>query len=198
MKKTFLAGLALLLPLAITLAVIAFILDLLTNPFLNLAEESLVKLNIGKELLVFISRLLILSALVVFTFFLGLIGKWIAFHWIDGLFSKIPLIKTVYQATSQLSKNFLKESATYFDKRLLVKYPSDSSLALGLQSSCPPPKVFATLPQDDYRAVFVPTSPHPVSGFLMLMHTSDIKEIDLTTEELFTILISCGVYDPSK
>ncbi len=129
MKKYFLTGLATLLPLAVTLIVVIFFIDLLTAPFLGITEQLL--LAFGSKItnfehhafvLVILSRLLILLFLCIVIIFLGWIGqKWFFAFLLKKtqfLFSKIPVIKTIYRVSRDVTKNFLSEKREDFSKAL--------------------------------------------------------------------------------
>ncbi len=209
MRKYFATGLIILLPIAITIAVLVFFINILTEPFVgtlekiinNLLGQEIQNLENHHTLLLFFSKLLSLIFLFFLTITLGYLGRKLFFSWflkkINILFTKIPVVKSIYSATRDISKIFLKNDKRFFKKSVLVPFPHNKSLALGLSTGIVPQAIQKEL---DYKleAVFIPTSPHPISGFLTLLNQKDVKEIDLSTEELFKIVISCGMYDPSE
>lgn len=207
MKKYLLTGLVILLPIAITITIVVFIIDLLTAPFVGVVGSVLITL-LGNEiqniesyntLLMILSRIVSLIILFFLTIFLGFLGRRFFFSYLikkmNLIFTKIPIIKTIYKTTRDVSKVFLKDDEKLFRKSVLVPFPHDKSRVLGLVSG-DVPDVIQKTSDKKLEAVFVPTSPHPISGFLTMLDVNDVKEVDLTTEELFKIVISCGAYDP--
>src|SRR3990167_1327033 len=118
MKKTFFSGLAILLPIAITLLVVFFVINLLTNPFVEIIEETIS--SFGKEIalkhryiLVMISRIIALIFIFLLALILGFFARRIFFNWFlrltHKLFSRIPMIKSIYKITTEVSKNFIEK-----------------------------------------------------------------------------------------
>jgi uncharacterized membrane protein len=209
MKRTFLAGLAILLPIAITLFIVIFVIDLFTAPFVDIVEEIIS--YYGKEiappnrhLLIFASRVIVFLLLIFFIFLLGFLGRKIFFSWFlhltDRLFSKIPIIKTIYLTSREITTNFLKKEKTYFKGRVIVPFPHKTTRAFGLLSGDAPKDVTKRekVKDKELQSIFIPTAPQPISGFLLMYAKDEIKEIDITTEDLFKFLISCGTFEPGK
>jgi len=209
MKKTFLAGLAILLPIAITLFVIFFFIELLTTPFIGIIEEIIS--SYGKEIavnhryfLLFISHIVVLVLLFLFILLLGFLGRRMIFSWFisltDRLFSKIPIIKTIYLITQDITKNIIDKKKTFFKARVLVPFPHNKTHALGFLSGEPPDEIKkkAQIIEKDLQSVFIPTAPHPISGFLLMYANEEVKHLDLSTEDLFKILLSCGIFEAGE
>ncbi len=215
MKNTFLTGLATFLPIAITLFIIVFIFDLITTPFVGIVKTLLMTsgLSLGKSyhgLSLLVSRLLALALLIAFIFLLGLLGQRFILaplvKVIQALFNKIPLIKTIYQTMQEVTKNTLnKESHSLFKGTALVPFPDRQTRVMALmsgpfpQTMLRPKEGHPPLKGDkELQSVFIPTSPHPISGFLVMYAHSDIQPIDVSTEDLFKFLLSCGTFEPGQ
>lgn len=207
MKKTFLAGLATLLPIAITFFVVLFIVDFLTAPFVGIIEDLITHhgttelASHHKYLLLFISRVIVLILFLVLVFILGVLGRKIFFSWFINLthrvFYKIPIIKTIYKITRELSNSvFSEKKKTLFKGTVSVPFPNSKTKALGLLSGNPPSEVDAV--KENLQTVFVPTSPHPISGFLMMYDDKEVQKTTIETEDLFKFLLSCGMYHPGE
>lgn len=89
-----------------------------------------------------------------------------------------------------------KEDQKIFKKSVLIKFPHSKATAMGLLAEEAPECVKLALSDEELKTIFVPTSPHPISGFLLICQNRDIKEIDISTEDVFKFLISCGIYQP--
>lgn len=207
MKKNFLAGLAILLPIAITLFVAFFTIDFLTAPFVGIVEDFITdqgRTQLAthyKYLLLFMSRIIVLIFLLILVFILGILGRKIFFSWFiqwtDRIFYKIPIIKTIYKMTREISKNvFSEKKKTLFKGTVAVPFPNSQTKALGLLAGNAPDKVEEK--KENLQTVFVPTSPHPISGFLMMYDQKEIQETKIPTEDLFKFLLSCGTYEPGE
>ena len=213
MKKYFLTGLVSLLPLAITLIIFYFVIDILTAPFVGAVEDILLRFDthLGrlpqhKEVLLWISRFIVLIGLVVFIFFLGFITRRFFFHYFVNLthkiFSKIPLIRTIYKATRQITEAALSQGEKFFKQSVLVKFPHSKATAMGFLTSRAPSEVESRLKDElsdeEMQSIFVPTSPHPISGFLLMMGDSQVRPINASAEDVFKFLVSCGVFHPEE
>ena len=214
MKKNLLSGLALLLPLAVTIFVFIFLIDLLTTPFLSHVKElirffadSYVNFDAHMTFLILISRLLILVILFLGILILGFLGKRIFFHYfmkmIHKWMMKIPLINIIYKATRDIIEALLSEDKKIFSRVVVVPFPNEHSKSLGLVTGAAPFLVDfvenTKIPAETtLKSVFVATSPHPLSGFLLLTEEKYLKRVDFTVEDAFKFLISCGVYSPSN
>lgn len=207
MKKTFLAGLAILLPIAITLFVVFFIVDFLTAPFVGIVEDFITNHGITKlasyhkYLLLLASRVIVLILFLTLVFILGILGRKLFFSWFINLthhiFYKIPIIKTIYKVTLEISNSvFSDKKRALFKGTVAVPFPNSKVKALGLLSGNPPGEV--TEKKEKLQTVFVPTSPHPISGFLMMYEPQEIQKTDIETEDLFKFLLSCGMYHPNE
>lgn len=207
MKKTFLAGLATLLPIAITFFVILFIVDFLTAPFVGVIEELITHHGEAelaarhKYFLLFASRIIVLILFLALIFILGILGRKIFFSWFisltDRIFYKIPIIKTIYKITREISNSvFSEKKKALFKGTVAVPFPNSKAKALGLLSGDPPDEVSEK--KENLQTVFVPTSPHPVSGFLMMYDDNEVQKTDIETEDLFKFLLSCGMYHPEE
>lgn len=213
MKKYFLTGLVILLPIAVTAFVMFFLIDLLTAPFTGAVHKVLLILgqNVGflqkyQGLLTFISRLIVLFFLFFVIIILGYLGSQIFRNFLqnslDQLFLKIPFVKKIYKAVRDIVKTFFSNSKKAFEATVVVPFPSEKSFILGFQSGDAPreamEKAHIDLSRYGYKSVFVPTSPHPVSGFLLIINQDDVKKVDISTEEAFKFLISAGLFKPEK
>jgi len=207
MKKTFLAGLAILLPIAVTLFVVFFIVDFLTAPFVGIVEDFITKNGTTelaayhKYLLLFASRVIVLILFLTLVLILGALGRKLFFSWFINLthriFYKIPIIKTIYKVTLEISNSvFSDKKKALFKGTVAVPFPNSKAKALGLLSGNPPNEV--TEKKENLQTVFVPTSPHPISGFLMMYDDQEVQKTDIETEDLFKFLLSCGMFHPDE
>lgn len=214
MKKNLISGLVLLLPLAVTIFVFIFLVDLLTAPFLENVKdlikffaESYVDFEKHKTFLILVSRTLILITIFLAILLLGFLGKRIFFHYLIKMFHKwmmkIPLINKIYKGSRDIIMALLSEDKKIFSRVVAVPFPNEHSKTIGLVTGNAPfnPDFTDKSPisaETTLKSVFVATSPHPLSGFLLLTEEKYLKRIDFTVEDAFKYLISCGVYVPKN
>ena len=205
MKKHFITGLAILLPVALTLAIIIFIFNFLTEPFVgivrdlfdyfNLLETSFLFLT-SVQLQTIVSKVLILGVLVLFTLLLGAAARLLlasyVIQWWDAIIHRIPFVSTIYKTSQDVIKTLFAAKTKSFKKVVLVPFPSPETRSVGLVTG----ENLKGLPDSENEnivTVFVPTTPNPTSGFLMLYNAKELVYLDMSVEEAFKYIISCGV-----
>ena len=189
-----------------------FVIDLLTAPFTGLVEEMITYYGgqIAEEhhyLLVVVSRLIVLFLFVILILILGVLGRRIFFSWVlkltNRLLTKIPIVTTIYRISRYITKNvFSEEKKKLFKGTALVPFPHQKTHALGLLSGDPPKEVTDNkdprVQDTTLQSIFVPTAPHPISGFLLMYSDKEVKTVDIETEDLFKFLLSCGIFQPGQ
>ncbi|MBM3201925.1 MAG: DUF502 domain-containing protein [Chlamydiae bacterium] len=210
MKKYFFTGLIVLLPVTITMAVFLFLLDVLTTPFLGYMEMFLEFINqflpfeVGdhKQLFIFLSKILVLATLFVIVLLLGFMGQKLFFHWIvkkiNHLFLRIPLFKTIFKVIHDIVTAVFADRQKFFEKIVIAPFPFDGAKMVGLVPGDAPEsaQVPGASPEKRLKTCFLPTAPHPFSGFLLLLEDSLLENLDVNLEEVLKFIISCGIYQP--
>lgn len=208
MKKTIFAGLITLLPFAVTFFLVFFLLDILTAPFVGGMEDLLVFLGVKREifaehgtLMLFASRIIVLVALFLLTLILGVLGRRylfkLALKFTHKLFSRVPFVRSIYKVTKDITKNFFSENTKPFKETVVIPFPHENTHTLGFWTGRPPPEMQKGV-EDPLKTIFIPTSPHPISGYVVMYSEKDVKTVDISTEDVFKILVSCGLYDPDQ
>lgn len=206
MKKYFITGLIILLPAALTLMIILFLFDFFTGPFLSPVSTLLAWLqsefhfHIPSALTLLLSRILALVLLFFFILLLGAVARWFfiknILSWTNLIFSRIPLIKTVYKVSRDIfNAIFSKDGKKAFKRPIIVPFPSFPSYALGFEAGEVAKEVQEKI-KEPLVSVFVPTAPHPISGFLFLVEENKKKNIQMSNEEALKFLVSCGMIQP--
>lgn len=199
MKRYFLTGLVILLPIALTIALVFFIINFLTNPFVGVLEKFLERYGWYQQFygpIHFGLQISMLFSLFFFTVLLGFLARIVVFKSFlsvyDYVLHRIPVIKTVYKASQQVIKTIFGSSSQSFKQVVMVKFPTDGAYSLGLISS-QAPQMCANTSGSNLITVFVPTTPNPTSGFLMMYKEEDVIYLDMKVEDAFKYIISCGV-----
>jgi uncharacterized membrane protein len=210
MKKHFITGLVILLPLAVTIAVVTFLVNFLTQPFIGTVSTILSKLNIinqgflfltPEQLLRYGSKIIILILLFLFTVALGMITRWFLIHALfrlgDRILHRIPIVNTVYKTTQDIIKTLFVSDKNAFKQVVMVPFPRSDTYVLGLIAR-ESPKVCSQAAGNDLTSVFVPTTPNPTTGFLLMFKRSDLILIDMKPEDAIKYIVSCGVIIPNS
>lgn len=205
MKKYFITGLVILLPLTLTLVVVAFVFNFLTEPFLGISKAILDYYGLldtgflflsAQQLQTAISQVMILLVLFFFTVLLGLVARWFFFHYVLGfwesLINRIPFVSVIYTTCKDVIKTIFGSKNNAFKQVVMVQFPNPETRTIGLVTREGLPGVENSI-GDDLLVVFVPTTPNPTSGFLTIVKKADVVNLDMSVEDAFKYIISCGV-----
>ena len=199
MKKYFLTGLVTLLPLAITVWVGLFIINFLTAPFVGLMMRMLDSLPIPPRLILATSRWLVLIGLFLFTIGLGAIARLFLFKAFmrlgDRLVQKIPLFNKVYKTTRDIIQTVFNSDQKSFQQVVMVSFPYPGCFVLGLVIR-PAPQTCSDAAKEDLVSVFLPTTPNPTTGYLIIRPKAELIYLDMPSEDAFKYIVSCGVVPP--
>ena len=115
---------------------------------------------------------------------------------IDDLFKRIPILRTIYSAIGQMTETFTQKNDNKNKKSVvLVEYPKKGTWAVGFATKENKGKIKNQLNRDLVN-VFVPTTPNPTSGFLLMYPKEDIIYLDMTFEEASKFIVSAGTSNP--
>ncbi len=194
MKKYFITGLLIWLPLAITYMVIAWIVGTLDAILLWLPAEYQPSRYIGFD----IPGVGVVASLLL-VFFTGLVaanvlGQKLVQLW-EALLARIPVVKSIYYSVKQVSDTVFSSSGQAFRKALLVQYPREGVWTIAFLTGQPGGDAAEHL-RGDYVSVYVPTTPNPTSGFFLMMRRSEVVELDMSVDDALKYIISMGVVAP--
>ena len=210
MKKHFITGLVILLPLTVTILVLGFLVRFLTQPFFGLVSNFLAQLNIVNKGFLFLSpdqvikyfsQFLILITLFLITICLGMITRWFfinaLFRLGDKILHRIPIVNTVYKTTQEIIKTLFVSDKNSFKQVVMAPFPSPGSYMIGLISREAPPNCSKAV-NDELISVLIPTTPNPTTGFLIMFRKKDLVYLDMKPEEAIKCIVSCGVIHPGS
>jgi len=210
MKKHFITGLVILLPLAVTIAIVVFIVNFLTKPFIGIVSHFLHNLNLlnksflfmsPQQIVLYGSKLLILICLFLFTLLLGMFARWFFFKSLlnlsDRILQHIPLINKVYKTTQEIIRTIFVTDKSSFKQVVMVPFPKEGTYVMGLISR-ESPKVCSEQIGEDLFSVLIPTTPNPTTGFLLIYKKSEMIFLDLKPEQAIKYIVSCGVITPER
>ena len=196
MRKYFITGLLVLVPLAITLWVLNLIIGTMDQSLLFLPENWRPKALMGFDIpgLGTILTLLIifLTGLATHNF----IGRQVVAVW-EAVLTRIPVVNSIYSSVKQVSDTLFSSSGNAFRKALLVQYPRQGSWTIAFLTGVPGGDVKNHL-AGDFVSVYVPTTPNPTSGFFLMMPRADTIELDMSVDEALKYIVSMGVVAPPE
>ncbi len=194
MRKYFITGLLILVPLAITLWVLHLIIGTMDQSLLLLPEAWRPEKLIGFHIL---GLGTILTLLIVFLTGLlarNFVGNYLVRVW-ERLLQRIPVVNSLYSSVKQVSDTLFSSSGNAFRKAVLVPYPRQGSWTIAFLTGVPGGDVKNHL-HGDYVSVYVPTTPNPTSGFFLMMPKTDVIELDMSVDAALKYIVSMGVVAP--
>ncbi|AWI75616.1 hypothetical protein CEW83_10645 [Parazoarcus communis] len=194
MKKYFITGLLIWIPLTITFMVLAWIINTLDQILLWLPTGSQPRDVLGFN----IPGIGVLASLLI-VFFTGLVaanvlGQKVVQLW-EGILARIPVVKSIYYSVKQVSDTLFSSSGQAFRKALLVQYPRQGSWTIAFLTGKPGGDAAKHL-EGDFVSIYVPTTPNPTSGFFLMMPKEDVIELEMSVDEALKYIISMGVVSP--
>ena len=196
MRKYFITGLLVLVPLSITLWVLHLIVGTLDQSVLLMPEkwrpESMLGFYLPGLGTILTLLIILLTGLVTRNFFGNRLLQW----W-ELLLNRIPVVNSIYSSVKQVSDTLLSPSGNAFRKAVLIQYPHANCWTIAFQTGVPGGDVKTHL-QGDYISVYVPTTPNPTSGFFLMLRRTDAIELEMTVDEALKYIISMGVVAPAE
>jgi uncharacterized membrane protein len=195
MRRYFITGLLIWVPLFITLWVLHALVSTMDQTLLLLPEGWRPKAWLGVDVpgLGVVLTLLVLLA----TGVLGanMLGQRLVAGW-EALLGRIPVVKSIYNSVKQVSDTLFSSSGQAFRKALLVQWPRDGMWTIAFLTGTPGGDVTNHL-KGDYVSVYVPTTPNPTGGYFVMLPRSAVIELDMSVEEALKYIVSMGVASPA-
>ena len=189
LRNYFIAGIVVIIPIGITLYLTKFIIEISSN---LIPKE----INPNNYLPFSIPGLEILISIIVITFIGGIsvsfIGKKIL-HLINDMFKKIPILRTIYSAINQMTESFTNKNNNK-KSVVLIEYRRKGSWAEGFATKDNKGEI-SNKTNSELVNVFVPTTPNPTSGFLLMFPKKEVIYLDMTFEEASKFIVSAGTSD---
>ncbi len=189
-RNYFLTGVVVLIPIGITLYLTKFIIGISSNIIPT-------RINPNNYLPFSIPGLEILISLILITIIGGLslsfLGKKVL-NLIDDLFKRIPFLRTIYSAIVQMTDTFTKKNDNK-KSVVIVEYPRKGSWAVGFATKKNKTEI-STKTNKNLINVFLPTTPNPTSGFLLMFPEDEVIYLDMTFEEASKFIVSAGTSAP--
>jgi len=195
-RKSLISGVLVWLPIWVTLLVVKFIVDLLSNSLLLLPTQYQPDQLLGFHLPgvgVMITLLVIFFTGAFAANFLG--SRLVAMG--DAFMARIPLVRSIYTGVKQVAQTILTPGGPSFRKIILAEFPTKGVWSIAFQTGEVTKEVEGALGSEEPMvSYFIPTTPNPTSGFLMMAPKSKIKEVDISVDQALKFVISLGVVQP--
>jgi len=196
LRRYFVAGLLVWIPLVITLWVLKLLVDLMDQSLLlipaNYRTEALFGFHVPGMGLILTTAIVLVTGALAANFF----GRKL----IDighGLLGRIPIFRSIYGGVKQISDTLFSPEGKAFRRAVLVRYPHQGAWTVALVTGNPEHEV-ASLIGREQVAVFVPTTPNITAGFFLIVPRSETIELDMSVDEALKYIISMGVAEPAR
>jgi uncharacterized membrane protein len=196
MRKIIVTGLLLWIPFVVTIWLFSFFIDTLDSvasllPF-ELQPESWFGRRIpGFGILVTVAIISITGLLAANVLGEKLVGLW------QDLISRIPILNSVYGGVRQISDTLLAPDGKAFRRAVLVPWPNDSSYTIGFVTGEPGTNLQSSL-DGDYLSIYVPSTPNPTGGYVVLVPLDKIKPLQMSVQAALRYVVSMGVATPES
>tara|TARA_B000000557_G_scaffold154129_1_gene125074 strand:- start:305 stop:925 length:621 start_codon:yes stop_codon:yes gene_type:complete len=194
LRTIIVAGLLVWIPLGLTIFVIKLLIDLLGQTYLlippALRPENLIGTEIPGIGVIVAIIVVLLTGLVTANYF----GKSIVKAW-DAFLDRIPFIRSIYSPLKKFSELVLSDQTQSFSKVLLIEYPRKGIYSLCFQTSKELGEV-QNQAGEEMVCVYIPTTPNPTSGYIVLVPQNEVKELKMSVEDALKMIISLGVVVP--
>lgn len=196
LRGYLLTGLIVWTPILITIWVIGFIVELLDSSIALLPGSyqpaHFLGTNVPGVGVIFSLAVLLVTGIIATNF----LGQRLV-HWSESFLDKIPLVRSIYNTSKQVMQAVFSSNSHAFRKVVLVEYPRKDIWTLAFQTGTNV-NTFGKDLGEDMISIFVPTTPNPTGGFLLLVSRSQVKEVSLSVDDALKYIISLGVMQQNK
>ena len=180
MRKYFITGLLILVPLAITAWVLNLVISTMDQSLLFVPHRWQPRTLFGFDIPGLGTLLTVVIVFLTGLLTNNLVGNYVLRVW-EKLLKRIPLVNSLYSSVKQVSDTLLSSSGNAFRKAVMIPYPHQNSYTIAFLTGTPGGDVKNHL-VGDYVSVYVPTTPNPTSGFFLMMARKDVVELDMSVD----------------
>jgi uncharacterized membrane protein len=196
MRKYFITGLLILVPLAITLWVLHAVISTMDQSLLLLPAQWRPEQLVGFKILGLGTILTLVIIFVTGLLAQNFVGNMVVGAW-EALLKRIPIVSSIYSSVKQVSDTLFSSTGNAFSKALLVQYPREGAWTIAFLTGIPGGDVANHL-VGDYISIYVPTTPNPTSGFFLMVPRADTIELDMSVDAALKYVVSMGVVAPDQ
>lgn len=196
LKKIFLTGLAVMVPIGLTIYILIFLIGIMDGLFTIIPRQYHPAALIGFHI-----PGLGIMVMIVLIFICGLMTKSIVGNRIvrssEGLLDKIPVVRSIHMAIKKIVDSMVMYRNRSFNKVVLVEFPRKGAYTVGFVTGTPSHEIQGKIGRGCV-SVYVPTTPNPTSGYFIIFPEDEIVPLDISAEEAFTLIISGGIVNPPE
>jgi uncharacterized membrane protein len=195
LRRYIVAGILVWLPIGVTLFLLRILVGMLDRSLVLIPQqyrpEEIIGFAIpGLGLLLTLLILLVTGVLAANIVGRSMVGLW------ESLLERIPIVRSVYSAAKNFAEIVFSDSSQSFKKVLLIQYPRKGLYSLAFQTSSQLGEVQGRT-GEEVICTFVPTTPNPTSGVIIIVPRKDVIELDMDVDEALKMIISLGVVVPN-
>ena len=195
LRRYLVAGILVWLPLGVTIVIVRFLINLMDNTLVLVPRqyhpEEWLGIGIPGLGVILTIILLLVTGLLTANF----VGRSFLKGW-ESLLDRIPVARSIYSAAKNFAEIVFSDSGSAFSKVLLVEYPRQGIYSITFQTASEIGEIQART-GEDVVACFVPTTPNPTSGFIIMVPKRDTIELDMEVDEAVKLIMSLGVVVPT-
>lgn len=203
-RNSLLAGVFVALPITVTILLLMWLVktlgtpvtDLIFIPIFNNLNSDLLDTAFGKGVMNTISALIVVVFITLIgylsTFFLGRL----AINLSEAIIGKIPFANTIYKTVKQIVDTFSKQKKAVFQAAVLIEFPRQGVYSVGFLTGEGRGEL-SEKTGEELLNVFVPTTPNPTSGFLMLLKKEQVVTLDMSVSDAMKFIVSFGAVVPA-
>lgn len=198
LKRYLITGLLVWLPITVTIWIIDYIIDTTDKLITLIPAQWQPEKYIGFHIPGLGFVIAVLALFITGVFAANVLGRKILEAW-DSLLGRIPVVKSIYSSVKKVSESLLSDNSRSFKTPVLVPFPQPNIWTIAFVSGSIPHALNGSLPEkDNYIPVYVPTTPNPTGGYYIMVHKSDIRELNMTVDEALKYVISLGMVMPDE
>lgn len=195
LRRYIVAGILIWLPIGVTVFLLRILVGLMDRTLLLIPQQYRPEELIGFAIPGLGIVLTVLVLLISGILGANIVGKSMVGLW-ESMLDRIPVVRSVYSAAKNFAELVFSDTSQSFKKVLLIQYPRKGIYSLAFQTSSELGEVQGRT-GEDVVCTFVPTTPNPTSGFIIIVPRKDVVELDMDVDEALKMIISLGVVVPT-
>ena len=194
-RNIFIAGILSLLPFVITVYLLYFLYDIIVSNAMPLVKQ--IARQYSFDFSEYVFQIVTLIIVIIIIFLIGILTKMyfgkILIKILDNIIAKIPVARSIYNATKQVVDSFKNSTGSSFSKVVLVEFPRRDMWMIAFLVRDSLDFMESASTKEESCNVFIPTAPNPTSGFVAVVPKKDIRELDISVEEGIKFVLSVGI-----
>ena len=196
LRRYLIAGILLWVPIGVTFFLLSVLSELVDKTLAPIPPQYQPDALIGVDIPGLWGLLLtFLILLITGVFAANFVGRSLV-HWWESVLERIPVVRSIYSAAKNFAEVVFSDSSQSFKKVLLIEYPRKGVYSLAFQTSTQLGEIQGRT-GEDVLCTFVPTTPNPTSGVIIMVPRKDVIELDMDVDEALKMIISLGVVVPT-